>query len=156
VRGVPIRLGERDKRVSPFPQPAWEGGSLTGKTILVQAFHGFGDTIQFVRFLPLLKARGARVILEHQPALETLLQGAEGWDELVARHTGREVLERISTAISLLMSLPVPLKIEVIFRLRCLIFVLIRCVCSNGARGWRESRASRWVWYGPAALNSRG
>jgi hypothetical protein len=103
---------ERDKRVSPFLQPVWDGSSLIGKTILVQAMHGFGDTIQFVRLLPLLKERGATVILEHQPALATLLQGAEGWDTLVARHTGREVLERNFDVHIPLMRLPDPLGIE--------------------------------------------
>jgi hypothetical protein len=103
---------ERDKRLSSFPQPAWDGGPLAGKTILVQAMHGFGDAIQFLRFLPQLKARGARVILEHQPALATLLQGVEGWDRLVARRTGHEV-EGVDFDLHLpLMSLPVPLNIE--------------------------------------------
>src|SRR5579871_6796375 len=103
---------ERDRRFGPFPQPVWRGEPLDGKTILVQALHGFGDAIQFVRLLPLLKARGARVILEHQPALATLLLGAEGWDALVARHTGREAFEMDFDLHIPLMSLPVPLDIE--------------------------------------------
>jgi hypothetical protein len=65
-------------QVVPFRQPVWEGGSLAGKTILVRALHGYGDAIQFLRLLPDVKARGANVILEHQPALETLLQGVAG------------------------------------------------------------------------------
>jgi tetratricopeptide (TPR) repeat protein len=103
---------EWDKRIVPFRQPTWDGGPLAGKTILVQALHGFGDAIQFVRFLPLVKARGARVILEHQPALATLLQGADGWDTLVARHTEREVLEMDFDLHIPLMRLPAPLEIE--------------------------------------------
>ncbi|HLK60282.1 MAG TPA: glycosyltransferase family 9 protein [Chthonomonadaceae bacterium] len=103
---------EHSKRVSHLPQPLWDGGSLAGKTILVQAHQGFGDTIQFVRFLPLLKAQGARVLLEHQPALHTLLQGAEGWDALIPRHTGWEVMEWNFDLHIPLMSLPCPLETE--------------------------------------------
>ncbi len=97
---------ERDKRVSALPKPVWNGESLYGKTILVQALHGFGDIIQFLRFLPMLKDRGAVVILEHPPALTTLLQGVEGWDTLVTRNTGQEILDiEFDTHIPL-MSLP--------------------------------------------------
>ena len=46
--------------------PRWDGTSLYGKTILVHAEQGYGDTIQFVRFLPLLAEQGATVILEVQ------------------------------------------------------------------------------------------
>jgi hypothetical protein len=103
---------ERDKRVGPFSQPVWRGEPLTGKKILVQALHGFGDTIQFVRLLPLLKERGAFVILEHQPELATLLQGAAGWDTLIARRTGREAFGFDFDLHIPLMSLPDPLSIQ--------------------------------------------
>lgn len=59
--------------------PTWKPGqSLAGKTILLFAEQGFGDTIQFARFAPLLTAQGARVILLVQPALASLLAGMEG------------------------------------------------------------------------------
>ena len=45
-------------------QPLWQGREdLTGKTILLLAEQGYGDTLQFVRYVPLLEARGARVLL---------------------------------------------------------------------------------------------
>src|SRR5262249_28152074 len=52
-----------------FKQPRWDGSSLTGKTILVYAEQGLGDTIQFLRYLPMVKARGGTVVFECQPAL---------------------------------------------------------------------------------------
>jgi tetratricopeptide (TPR) repeat protein len=61
-------------------QPLWGGESLDGKTILVQAEQGFGDTLQFVRLCPLLQARGARVVLECQPPLVGLLARFPGVD----------------------------------------------------------------------------
>lgn len=61
-------------------QPLWRGEPLDGKTILVQAEQGFGDTLQFVRLCPLLQARGARVVLECQPPLVGLLARFPGAD----------------------------------------------------------------------------
>lgn len=48
----------------PFRQPWWRGESLIGATILLHAEQGVGDTLQFVRYAPLVRARGARVLLE--------------------------------------------------------------------------------------------
>lgn len=45
-----------------FAQPRWNGSSLEGRTILIYAEQGFGDNIQFSRYLPLLTQRGAKVI----------------------------------------------------------------------------------------------
>ena len=57
-----------------FSQPLWDGRDLTGKTILLHAEQGLGDTIQFVRYAPLVKTSGGRVVLECQPRLMPLLQ----------------------------------------------------------------------------------
>ena len=58
----------------PFRAPPWLGDEpVDGKTILLHAEQGFGDTIQFVRYAPLLASRGARVICEVQPELQPLL-----------------------------------------------------------------------------------
>lgn len=54
--------------------PRWTGEALTGKTILVLAEQGIGDTIQFVRFLADLHARGAEVTALVQPVLLALLR----------------------------------------------------------------------------------
>src|SRR4029077_9680389 len=70
---------------SPFEQPRWDGTSLAGKTILVYAEQGFGDTIQFVRFLPLVKVRCGTVVFECQPALAGLCSGADGVDQLIVQ-----------------------------------------------------------------------
>jgi tetratricopeptide (TPR) repeat protein len=71
-----------DKAARAFEKPRWDGASLAGKTILVYAEQGFGDTIQFVRYLPLVKARGGTVVFECQPALAGLCSGADGIDQL--------------------------------------------------------------------------
>jgi tetratricopeptide (TPR) repeat protein len=56
-----------------FSQPRWAGQDLAAKTILVHAEQGFGDTIQFCRYAPLLRQRGAAVTMEVQPELKKLL-----------------------------------------------------------------------------------
>jgi tetratricopeptide (TPR) repeat protein len=62
----------------PPKSPRWLGDApVAGKTILLHAEQGFGDTIQFIRYAPLLADRGARVICEVQPALQPLLSQLE-------------------------------------------------------------------------------
>ncbi len=69
-----------------FTAPLWLGQqSLDGKTILLHAEQGFGDTIQFVRYAPLLAACGATVILEVQRELARLLSAMPGVAAVVAR-----------------------------------------------------------------------
>jgi tetratricopeptide (TPR) repeat protein len=69
-----------------FIAPLWRGeGPLQGKTILLHAEQGFGDTIQFVRYAPLVAERGGRVILEVQRELVRLLSGMKGVAAVIAR-----------------------------------------------------------------------
>jgi tetratricopeptide (TPR) repeat protein len=66
-----------------FDVPLWDGGPLDGRTIYIHWEQGFSDTIQFVRFLPLVKARGGRVVFECQAALANLFETLPGVDLLV-------------------------------------------------------------------------
>src|SRR5262249_21302163 len=69
-----------------FTAPVWTGAQeLAGKPILLHAEQGLGDTIQLVRYVPLVARRGARVILEVQPELVALLAGSAGAAEVIAR-----------------------------------------------------------------------
>jgi tetratricopeptide (TPR) repeat protein len=69
-----------------FPQPLWLGsGELAGKTILLHAEQGFGDTLQFCRYVPLVAARGARVVLEVQRPLVALMGTLAGDAQIIAR-----------------------------------------------------------------------
>ena len=68
-----------------FAQPQWRGEAAAGRTLLIHAEQGFGDTLQFCRYAPLAAARGLRVIMEVQQPLVRLLRGLPGVDRVVAR-----------------------------------------------------------------------
>jgi predicted O-linked N-acetylglucosamine transferase (SPINDLY family) len=64
---------------------AWSGnGSLKGKTVLLRAEQGFGDTIQFCRYAAQVAERGANVLLEVQSPLKSLLAGLRGVRQVFA------------------------------------------------------------------------
>jgi tetratricopeptide (TPR) repeat protein len=63
-----------------FARPAWKGEPFAGKTLLLWAEQGIGDALMFLRYLPLVKALGGRVILETWPALMDVASTCEGVD----------------------------------------------------------------------------
>jgi tetratricopeptide (TPR) repeat protein len=95
----------REKR--NFRQPQWLGTvSPAGKTILLQSEQGYGDTLQFCRFAPILANLGARVILEVPRALETLLESLNGVAHLVVQGESLPHFDMFCP----LLSLPLALK----------------------------------------------
>jgi tetratricopeptide (TPR) repeat protein len=92
-----------------FRQPLWLGERpLGGKTILLHAEQGFGDTIQFVRYAKPLARSGAHVVLEIPPALKDLMAGIDGAARVLARG---ETLPAFDVHCPL-ASLPLALKTE--------------------------------------------
>jgi len=71
---------KRDSELKPrdFVQPQWQGDDLHGRTILLHAEQGFGDTIQFIRYLPMVVAKGGKVVLEIPDDLRPLIGRSEG------------------------------------------------------------------------------
>jgi len=68
-----------------FTQPMWDGSPLEGRTVLVHSEQGLGDTIQFIRYLPLVKQRGGHVIFECQRPLVRIMQSFQGIDLLIEK-----------------------------------------------------------------------
>jgi tetratricopeptide (TPR) repeat protein len=89
-------------------KPSWNGEDLKNRTLLVITEQGFGDAIQFVRFLPEVARLGGKVILGCHPLLKALLQTAPGIHEVVEPG---EKLEAFDFHV-LLMSLPRILNTE--------------------------------------------
>jgi tetratricopeptide (TPR) repeat protein len=81
-KGAVEKIKPRD-----MPKPQWQGEELSGKTLLLHVEQGLGDTLQFVRFIPSLAARGARVVLEAPPPLLTLVRMAGLAETVVAAGT---------------------------------------------------------------------
>ncbi len=78
-RGHEARLRLPSATYPKFRQQRWRGEEdIAGKTVLIAADEGLGDTIQFVRYAPMLAERGARVILAVQNPLHRLLSGLSG------------------------------------------------------------------------------
>lgn len=75
--------------VRHFDKPVWQGEDMQGKTLLVYAEQGYGDTVQFCRYIPFLLAQGVDVVLEAPrtllPLLSTLPGAGEGHLRLVAQ-----------------------------------------------------------------------
>ena len=68
----------------PFVQPIWLGKEpIDGKTILIHVDEGLGDALQFARYVPMVAARGARVILAVLDALVPLLSAMQGVSQCV-------------------------------------------------------------------------
>ncbi len=76
MRGVQVFLRHKSRH------PIWNGQDLRGKTILVLKEQGMGDTIQFVRYLPMLKQRGATVLLQKVPGFDRSFTGVDRIVEL--------------------------------------------------------------------------
>jgi tetratricopeptide (TPR) repeat protein len=64
-------------------KPMWDGSDIAGLTVLLKFFGGFGDTIQFCRYAPMMAQHGAKVIIECQKGLTSLLKSLEGVCEVI-------------------------------------------------------------------------
>ena len=82
-------------------QPLWDGSPLDGKTILLAAEQGLGDTIQFIRYAPLVRQRGARVLAEVQRPLRQILSTAPGIDQLLVQGEAVPAFDTHMTLLSL-------------------------------------------------------
>ena len=66
----------------------WDGSSLEGKQVLVRCYHGLGDTIQFIRYAPLIRSIAKEVAVLAPPALIPLLRSVQGISHFLPLHDG--------------------------------------------------------------------
>ena len=129
----------------PFPQ--WQGEDVTGKTFWLLPEQGYGDTIQFVRYAALLKARGAaQISVLCNPPLAPLLSTAPGIDTLITRPEALKTHDYWDSLVSLpgrfntlLESIPAPIPYLSVFAER---------VQTWGARLPKEGLRVGLVWQG--------
>ena len=69
-----------------FQQPVWlSGQDIAGKTLLIHAEQGLGDTLQFCRYVKLAAERGAEISFEVQPQLRRLMESLAGPRQVISR-----------------------------------------------------------------------
>ena len=68
-----------------FAQPLWDGSTLNGVTILLHCEQGLGDSIQFIRYAPMVARLGGRVVVGCPQKLRRLFQSVSGIDRLIGR-----------------------------------------------------------------------
>jgi Flp pilus assembly protein TadD len=78
------RLRCRPGMVRSFAEPSWDGSNLHGRTILLHAEQGLGDSLQFIRYAPLVKERGGQVLLECPAELVGVVGTCAGIDGVIA------------------------------------------------------------------------
>jgi tetratricopeptide (TPR) repeat protein len=102
-------------KVAAPPGRAWAGQDLRGRTVLVEAEQGLGDTLHFVRYVPALAARGARVVLRVGTPLVRLLAGFPGTQAVLDRAGERPAYDFHVALMSLpdRLGLPEPCPIPV-------------------------------------------
>ena len=87
--GYEWRLRRAATPARDFKRPQWRGEDIRGKTILLHAEQGFGDSIQFLRYVPMVAQRGAKIILELPDALVLLVAALDGVTAIVNRDQPR-------------------------------------------------------------------
>lgn len=96
-----------DRKIGPPPVgfPIWRGESLAGKSLLVWLEQGHGDSLQFCRYLPMLKALGlAKLSVACSPALQSLFETIEGVDRCIVLDGEHDIPQH--DYVCLTMSLP--------------------------------------------------
>jgi Flp pilus assembly protein TadD len=68
-----------------YGKPRWDGAAFGNQTLLIHDEQGFGDTLQFIRYLPMAKARGGKILFETRKPLIALLKNFPGIDSIVQR-----------------------------------------------------------------------
>ena len=81
------RAGQTCHHLPRHFQWVWNGDSLAEKRVLIRCYHGLGDTIQFIRYAPLVRRIASRVVVSAQSELIPLLRTADGIDELLPLHS---------------------------------------------------------------------
>jgi len=86
------RWAQEDAVPRHFPQPLWDGSPLAGKTLLLHAEQGYGDVLQFCRYVPLVKqhpaTKDSQIIFEAPERLVPLVSTVGGYDRIVEQEAG--------------------------------------------------------------------
>jgi tetratricopeptide (TPR) repeat protein len=104
--GYEVRFRRKENRPRSFPKQIWRGEPLNGARILLHSEQGLGDSLQFLRYVPMVHAAGGKVILNVPSALGRLAARLHGVDTLTV---DEEMLPSFDRHCPL-MSLPLAFK----------------------------------------------
>jgi len=68
----------------PDPHRFWQGESIRGKRVMIRCLHGFGDAVQMLRLLPMVREQAAYVVVQTAPALAPLVRCLRGADAVIS------------------------------------------------------------------------
>lgn len=71
------------RRGNPDPHRFWDGQPFDGRHVLIRCLHGLGDTLQYIRYAPLIRQRATSLTVEAPPLLRTLLAQANIADRVI-------------------------------------------------------------------------
>jgi hypothetical protein len=71
------------RRGAPDPNRFWAGEGLSGKRVILRCLHGYGDAVQFLRYVPRISALASHLIVEVPPAMVELARFFRGVDEVI-------------------------------------------------------------------------
>lgn len=71
------------RRAAPDPNRFWNGEPIDGRNVIIRCLHGLGDAIQFLRYMPQLRARASSVVVEVHPRLYELASYIDGVGEVI-------------------------------------------------------------------------
>jgi len=74
---------EITRRGNPDPHRFWDGRPIRGHNVLLRCLHGLGDTIQFIRYAPLIRREARTLTIEAQPTLKSLIRESKLADEVI-------------------------------------------------------------------------
>lgn len=84
------RMKRKDFGTRQFAKPRLTNQAINGKTVLVYTEQGLGDTIQFIRYLPMLKEKGCKIIFECAKILIPIFSGLDWYEQIIPQKTDAE------------------------------------------------------------------
>jgi tetratricopeptide (TPR) repeat protein len=129
-----------------YTKPKWKGERLQGRTLLVHREQGFGDVIQYLRFLPLLARLDGRVKFECPTALLPLVSSMPGLEAIPAQ--SRPVAEEMFDCYVPLLSLPHVLNFRATDLPATCPYVPADSSDENTLSRWGTGRKIGFIWSG--------
>ena len=134
------------RRGSVDPHRLWDGTPLAGKSVMLRCLHGFGDTVQFLRYMPHLRQIADRVILQVPPRFVKLAGWFDGVDEVITWEDGSE-LSKVDWDVQIeVMELPYLFRTKVSDLPIATTYLKCKAPQTGSHANWRRSLQVGLLW----------